>query len=85
MRISSRSRAGKQNTRFTLNGCAFTKGFRMNGTYNADKDRFVLEVEVSGYKQGTLKYVRVGEKSTVTGTYGGQPVNLSGIKLLKGI
>jgi pimeloyl-ACP methyl ester carboxylesterase len=71
--------AGKKNTRFTLNGCAFTRGFRMSGTgtYNADKDRFVLEVDVSGYKQGSLKYVRVGEKITVTGTYGGQPVKLS--------
>ena len=71
--------AGKKNTRFGLSGCAFSKGFRMNGTatYNADKDRFVLTVEVSGYKQGSLKYVRVGEKITVTGTYGGQPVNLS--------
>ncbi len=71
--------AGKKNTRFTLNGCAFSKGFRMSGTgtYNADKDRFVLDVTVSGYKQGTLKYVRVDEKITVTGMYGGQPVNLS--------
>jgi TAP-like protein len=71
--------AGKKNTRFTLNGCAFTKGFRMSGTgtYNANKDRFVLDVDVSGYKQGSLKYVRVGEKITVTGTYDGQPVNLS--------
>jgi pimeloyl-ACP methyl ester carboxylesterase len=71
--------AGKKNTRFTLNGCAFTQGFRMTGTgtYNADRDRFVLEVDVSGYKQGSLKYVRVGEKITVTGAYGGQPVKLS--------
>jgi hypothetical protein len=37
----------------------------------------VLEVDVSGYKQGSLKYVRVGEKITVTGTYGGERVKLS--------
>ena len=71
--------AGKKTTRFTLSGCAFTPGFRMSGTgtYNADRDRFVLEVDVSGYKQGSLKYVRVGERIKVTGTYGGQVVNLS--------
>ena len=71
--------AGKKTTRFALNGCAFTQGFRMTGTgtYNANKDSFVLKVEVSGYKQGSLKYMRVGEKITVTGTYGGQLVKLS--------
>jgi pimeloyl-ACP methyl ester carboxylesterase len=70
--------SGKKNTRFALNACAFAKGFRMtgSGSYNADKDRFVLEVDVSGYKSGSLKYVRVGENIRVTGIYGGQKINL---------
>ena len=64
---------------FTLAKCAFTKGFVMNGTgnYDADKDKFVLRVNVSGYKAGFLKYVRNGKHYSVIGDYGGQPVNLS--------
>ena len=64
---------------FTLNNCAFTKGFNMTGTgnYNADRDRFVLRVNIAGYKSGFLKYVREGKRYSVIGDYGGQPVNLS--------
>ena len=52
-------------TTFTLGQCAFTKGWKMTGTgsYNAEKDRFVLEVTVGGVR---YKYVRQGEDARVT-------------------
>ena len=35
-----------------------------------------LSVKVSGYKSGTLQYIRTGSTISVTGTYGGKRVNL---------
>lgn len=65
-------------TRFTLSGCAFSTGFilRGSGLYEADRDRFVLDVRVSGNQAGALRYVREGESFRVTGVLDGRPVNL---------
>ena len=65
---------------FTLAGCAFTRGFVMNGSgeYNYDEERFSLEVSVTGLANGELEYVREGDGSTrVTGEYGGESLDLS--------
>lgn len=50
---------------FTLHNCAFSRGWTMTGTgsYNPDKDRFVLEVTAKGV---AYKYVRDGDKYKVT-------------------
>jgi pimeloyl-ACP methyl ester carboxylesterase len=65
--------------RFTLKDCAFSKGFVMtgSGSYDSSRDRFTLNVNVSGLKPGTLAYVREVETARITGVYGGKPVNLS--------
>ena len=65
---------------YTLTDCAFSKGFTMtgNGSYNYDDGVFTLEVNVSGLKDGTLTYTRDSEGvAHVTGTYGGEEVDLS--------
>ena len=61
---------------FNLNRCAFTKDFTMSGTgsYDADKDRFVLTVATAGRWKCDLKYVRTADHTKVTGTCGGKPV-----------
>src|SRR5258706_6483858 len=55
---------GDARTIFTLDQCAFTQGWKMTGTgsYNADLDRFVLEVKVGGVK---YRYVREGDDARV--------------------
>jgi len=62
---------------FTLNKCAFTTNFILTGTgsYNADTDRFVLEVSTTGRWKCNLKYVRSGERINITGKCDGKPVN----------
>jgi pimeloyl-ACP methyl ester carboxylesterase len=61
---------------FTLSACAFTRNFTMTGTgsYNPDKDRFILEVTLTGRWQCDLKYVRSNDKTKVVGTCDGKPV-----------
>jgi pimeloyl-ACP methyl ester carboxylesterase len=61
---------------FTLDTCAFTRGFSMTGTgsYDPDKDRFVLKVATTGRWQCQLKYVRTGDQSNVTGVCDGKKV-----------
>jgi pimeloyl-ACP methyl ester carboxylesterase len=51
-------------TIFTIDQCAFTQGWKMTGTgsYDADLDRFVLEVKVNGVK---YTYVREGDDAQV--------------------
>jgi pimeloyl-ACP methyl ester carboxylesterase len=53
------------NTIFALDQCAFSRGWKMtgSGSYNADRDRFVLEVTVGGVE---YRYVREGERARVT-------------------
>ncbi len=57
--------AGDVSTIFNLDQCAFTQGWKMTGTgsYNADLDRFVLEVRVGGVR---YRYVREGDDARVT-------------------
>jgi len=65
---------------FTLNACAFSKGFALtgDGTYASDADRFLLDVAVGGPAKGKLTYVRESDgKIGVTGTYGGKKIELS--------
>jgi hypothetical protein len=45
------------------------------GSYNADTDRFVLEVSTTGRWKCNLKYVRSGERINITGKCDGKPVN----------
>jgi hypothetical protein len=65
-----------EKTAFTLDACAFTRGFSMTGTgsYDPDRDQFVLKVSTTGRWQCQLKYVRTGDKSNVTGECGGKKV-----------
>ncbi len=61
---------------FTLNTCTFTRNFTMTGagSYDPDKDRFILNVTTAGRWQCQLKYVRTGDKSNVTGVCDGKKV-----------
>jgi hypothetical protein len=61
---------------FNLNACAFTRDFTMTGTgsYDSDKDRFVLTVATTGRWQCNLKYVRTAGNTRVTGSCDGKPV-----------
>lgn len=56
---------GNTDTQFTLNQCAFAKGWAMTGagTYNSDKDRTTLNVKVN---KTDYKYVRQGDNAKVT-------------------
>jgi hypothetical protein len=65
---------------YILNKCAFSEGNVMtgSGSYNYITSVFSLEVTVSGLGEGRLTYTRdVDDIRTVTGTYNGQPVDLS--------
>jgi hypothetical protein len=63
-----------------LDNCAFSEGFNMtgSGSNNYDDGSFILEVDLSGLKDGSLTYTRDGEGLLhVSGTYGGEAVDLS--------
>jgi hypothetical protein len=53
------------NTIFSLDQCAFSRGWKMtgSGSYNPNRDRFVLEVTVGGIE---YRYVREGERARLT-------------------
>ena len=61
---------------FNLKSCAFTRDFTMTGTgsYDSDKDRFVLTVATTGRWRCDLKYVRTAGNTRVTGSCDGKPV-----------
>ena len=65
----------------TFTSCGFLKDFSMagSGSYDYNTGVIKLEVQVSGAKDGTLTYTHnVSEDTyTLTGTYGGQDINLS--------
>jgi len=64
----------------TLDNCSFSEGFAMtgSGSNNYDEGSFILEVDVTGLKAGSLIYIRDGEGTlNVSGTYGGEAVELS--------
>jgi pimeloyl-ACP methyl ester carboxylesterase len=63
----------------TLDHCTFSRGFEMtgSGSTNYDDGLFILEVDVSGVKNGSLTYTRDGNWSLhVEGTYGGEEIDL---------
>ena len=63
-----------------LDACAFSDGFIMtgSGSNNYDEGTFILEVNVSGLKEGALAYTRDGDGVLhVSGTYAGKEVDLS--------
>ena len=63
-----------------LTNCSFSKGFSMTGSgeNNYDDGSFTLEVDISGFKSGTLTYTRDGDGSLhVTGQYDGGGIDLS--------
>ena len=64
----------------TLNGCSFSQGFSMTGTgvdNFADDGSAELDLTVSGLADGNLTYTLDSDgNSSVSGDYGGSPVNL---------
>ena len=63
-----------------LEGCAFSEGFNVTGSgaNNYDNGSLILEVNVSGLKEGALTYARDGAGALhVSGTYGGGQIDLS--------
>lgn len=64
--------------RYTLNSCAFSRGFALTGSGLWDGNRFTLDVGVSGLAEGRLQFVQDEQgRSRLSGTYGGQPIELS--------
>lgn len=64
-------------TIFTFNSCTLTRNFRFSGSgsYNADRDRFTMDVTTAGRWACNLKYTRTGDRTKVTGTCNGQRVS----------
>ena len=65
---------------YTFTNCAFSNGFAMTGSgaYNTEDGSFILEVDVTGLRDGSLTYTRDNEGSLhLSGTYGGGTVDLS--------
>lgn len=73
---SLKFRAVENRAEFTLKDCSFAKGFVMsgNGTYQFGRDRFVLDVNVTGYRQCALVYERQGDETSVKGSCGNAPI-----------
>lgn len=71
--------AGDQ-VKFSLERCAFSKGFEMTGTgyYDLGQDRFWLKLGVSGYQTCELEYNRVGLNASVQGSCAGSRADASG-------
>lgn len=67
---------GKQ-TAFTFDGCTLTRNFRFSGagSYNADRDRFTMEVTTTGRWACELKYTRTGDRTKVAGRCDGRRVS----------
>jgi pimeloyl-ACP methyl ester carboxylesterase len=61
---------------FTLSACTFARNFTLTGTgsYHPDRDRFVLEVTLTGRWQCGLQYVRTGDATKVIGLCDGKAV-----------
>jgi pimeloyl-ACP methyl ester carboxylesterase len=66
---------------YTYKDCAYTKGFTMtgDGSYASSSGVLTLKSEVGGKKTGTLTYTKnySDGKSSVTGEYGGETIDLS--------
>lgn len=66
---------------FSFENCGLLEGFSMTGTgaYDYNAGLFTLIMQVTGAQQGNLTYTRNDNDGTytLTGTYGGQEINLS--------
>lgn len=73
-------RAEGGRTRMVLDRCAFSRGFVMTGTgaFHYNTDKFVLNVDLTGYQTCPLKYTRKGGETFLQGTCGGITLNESG-------
>jgi pimeloyl-ACP methyl ester carboxylesterase len=62
---------------FGLKRCELTANFNMtgSGSYDAERDRFVLNVKTTGRWACEMKYVRTGESVNITGKCNGKPVH----------
>ncbi|MBK7453661.1 MAG: alpha/beta hydrolase [Anaerolineales bacterium] len=72
--------SGDTGDHYIFTNCAFSNGFAMTGggEYNAGDGSFMLEVDVTGLRDGSLTYTRDNEGSLhVSGTYGGGTGDLS--------
>jgi pimeloyl-ACP methyl ester carboxylesterase len=71
---------GKTGT-FTFNECSYSNGLILSGTgtYNGDSSEYQFNVNVSGDEDGELTFTFNGETgdSSLTGTYGGDQIDLS--------
>jgi pimeloyl-ACP methyl ester carboxylesterase len=65
------------NYALTFDDCSMTRNFRFSGagSYNADRDRFSLDVTTAGRWACELKYTRNGDRTRVTGTCDGKKVS----------
>lgn len=62
-------RAVENRAEYVFKDCSFSKGFVLSGdgTYRFGRDRFVLNVNVKGYRQCHFIYERKGDQSSVQG------------------
>ncbi|HEY6074629.1 MAG TPA: alpha/beta hydrolase [Anaerolineales bacterium] len=62
---------------FKLNRCELIANLSMtgDGSYNAQNDRFVLDVRTTGRWTCNLRYVRTGERINMTGKCDGKPIH----------
>jgi pimeloyl-ACP methyl ester carboxylesterase len=62
---------------FGLNRCAFTGDLNMtgSGSYDTERDRFILNIKTTGRAACDVKYVRTGERVNVTGKCNGKPIH----------
>jgi hypothetical protein len=72
--------AGAAKYLYTLDQCSFANDFIMTGTgsYQLSSDRFVLTISTEGRWACTIKYVRAGENTSLTGTCDGKPIKAQG-------
>lgn len=63
---------------FTFTDCAFSRGFAVTGTgrYEAQDDRFAMQVRVGGERSGALDYLRESDRVRVTGRLDDEPVEI---------
>ncbi|MCS6909564.1 MAG: alpha/beta hydrolase [Anaerolineales bacterium] len=64
-------------TLFSFHKCTFTRNFRFSGfgSYDANRDRFTMDVMTTGRWACNLKYSRTGDRTKVTGVCDGQRVS----------
>lgn len=63
---------------FELDRCQFINNFRLHGSgyYQTERDRFVLDVKVTGRWSCDVRYTRRGERINITGKCAGKRINV---------